>query len=735
MKRTPEEHSSILEKSDFFEEYPKVHGRRKNDPSALNVVASFDIETTSFYEDEKGETITIDEYFKLPKNKASKFEKRATLCAWGFGLNGRVLFGRTWEEFIDLCEYLKERYSLDPKKLILPVYIHNEAYEFQWIRKRFKWERVFSVSDRYPIRALCSLGIEFRDSLIVSGMSLDSTAKLCLKYPCEKLVGSWDYKKLRGTSTSIQQSEWAYLRNDNLVVMNYFQELLEEFKSINRIPMTKTGFVRDDVRNACFWDSKSHKRDHGHKYQDYSMLMNCLTIGGAEEYRLMKSAFTGGFTHANSLNAGIIHKDVVSYDISSSYPAVICSERFPMSKGVKFKPKDMDEFEETLKCYITLMEITFHDIESSFPFEHILSVSKCSDLEDYEEDNGRIIRAKRAKVCITNIDYECLERFYRWKSLTFHQGYKYRRDYLPTPIVERTISYYEGKTTLKGVESEEGNYCRLKSLCNSIFGCMVMDVVKPEITYTDDEEWGLAEKDIEQEIEKYNKSKGRFLFYFWGVLICKFAMRNILSAVLECGDDHIYTDTDSEKCKNAEKHREWFEAYNTLINRKVRKCLEYCNIDPSRAFPKTIEGIIKPLGNFEIDGVYARFETLGAKRYAVEYYEPKKASDPSTRFSLTISGVNKSVAIPKLYERMQKEGKDFFDFFHFDFIFDRETCGKLLHTYIDDEVSGYLTDADGKRMKYDELSCVHLEETTYQMTASDDYLSLLENNFSIMFID
>lgn len=721
--------------SEFFTDFPIVRGRRKFDPSSLNVVSSFDIETTSYYERDDGKCISIDEFYKLNKKQASRYEKRAILVAWGFGLNGKIIFGRTWDHFIELCQYLQKRYKLDPKKLTLPIYIHNESYEFQWIRKRFQWESIFAVSERYPIRALNSMGIEFRDSLIISGMSLDSTAKLCHKYPCKKLKGSWDYKKLRGAESNIMDEEWHYLENDNIVVMNYIQELLEEYKNINRIPMTKTGFVREDVRNACFWDTKSHKKDHNGKFRKYSLLMNTLTIDGAREYNLMKSAFTGGFTHANSLNAGIVHHLVTSYDISSSYPAVICSERFPMGKGVRFKPKDMQELTTIMKSYCVVMDITIEGLKSSFPYEHTLSVSKCSELEVYEEDNGRLISAKKLRIVITEVDYECLSHFYRWDKVIFNDGYKYIRGYLPKPIIERTITYYEGKTTLKGVEGEEGNYARLKTLVNSIFGCMVMDVVKNNITYDDEEEWSLELKDVDKEIEKYNKSKSRFLFYLWGVYICKYAMRNIQSAILECGKDHIYTDTDSEKCKNAEKHIAWFERYNALITRKIRKCLEYHNIDPSRANPKTIEGKHKPLGVFEVDGVYTRFMTLGAKRYFVEYDKPEKEDKPWTKYNLTISGVNKEKAIPQIYKRMQKEGKDFFDYFYFGAIFDRETCGKLLHTYIDIHTKGIFTDFEGRKMQYDELSSVHLEETTYKMTATDEYMSLLNENYSISYID
>ena len=724
----------IKKASDIFEDFPIAKGRRKNDPSSLNISASFDIETSSFYQNKlDGRCIKVSDFYKIEKTKEAKnYEKRACLCAWGFGLNGKLIFGRTWEEFIDLLKLIQKTYHLDPKRLILPVYIHNESYEFQWICHRFNWVSVFAVKDRYPIRALCDLGIEFRDSLILSGMSLEKTAEGLLKYKVYKLYGSWDYSLIRGSKTKIEPKEWEYLRNDNLCVMAYIQELLEEYGNINRIPMTKTGFVREDLRNACFWEGKSHKHDHNNKFVNYSRLMSSLTLQ-VSEYRVARHAFAGGFTHANAFNACAVLHDVESYDISSSYPTCICSERFPMSKGREVKPKTIADFAFYLKHYACIMEIALHDVTPIVEFEHIISRSKCLDISGYEEDNGRIIRAKYLRICITNIDYECFEKFYRWKNIDVFSLWIYQLDYLPKPIVAKTLEYYESKTTLKGIPEKEAEYARAKTLINSIFGCMVMDVCRPEITF--DENWEIIEKPTEKQIEEYNKSKSRFNFFLWGIFITSLAKRNILSFILEAKEDHVYTDTDSEKLLNASKHMKFIERYNELIDRKIENCLKYHSLDLAKANPKSIDGQHHPLGHFELDGKYARFKTLGAKRYAIDYGKPKDPDKPWTQYSLTISGVNKNTAIPAIYKRMQEERKDFFDYFFFGVVFDREMCGKKLHTYIDDEIEGVLTDKDGIEMPFHELSCVHLEETTYEMTGSDEYISLLENIDSIMYID
>lgn len=709
-----------------------VKGRKKKEAEAINISASFDIETSSFYFNPKtGKTISIDDFYKIEDTKKAKdYEKRGCLVAWGFGLLDDVIFGRSWKDFLYLLEQLQRDFKLDPFLRILPVYIHNLSYEFQWFRKRLDWVSVFATAERQPIRALCSYGIEFRDSLILSGYSLEKTAENLLNHKIDKLIGSWDYRALRGEKTPLTSLEWDYLKNDNMILLYYLDELKGRFGNINKIPMTKTGIVREDVRNYVFWENRSsHKRDNNKRFLEYRRLMKQLTFDGEREYRLCKLGFAGGFTHSNSMNVSLVLYNVASKDLTSSYPTIICSEYFPMSKGKRVRPKDRKEFKEYLNAYSCLFEIELWNVESTFPWEHIISRSKCIECEEGIVDNGRLIRANHIRIVITEIDYKCYEKFYSWKKESIREMYIYIKGYLPKAIIEKTLQYYKDKTELKGVEGKEAEYQSAKANINSIFGMMVYDPLKDDIVYKE-EEWGTDKKDIEEEIEKYNNSVSRFLSYQWGIWITAYGRRNILSAILHTKEDHVYTDTDSEKYLNPEKHEAFFRWYNNQITRKINKCLDYYSLPHNLACPKSVDGISHPLGVFEDDGSYYRFCTLGAKRYAVdkgEDYPDEK------RYSLTISGVNKKKAIPKLLERMKKEKKDFFDYFKFGFTFDRDTCGKLLHTYIDEEKSGKFIDKDGIENYYDEKSFVHLEETTYYMSANDEYISLLEGYIEIKY--
>lgn len=52
-------------------------------------------------------------------------------------------------------------------------------------------------------------------------------------------------------------------------------------------------------------------------------------------------------------------------------------------------------------------------------------------------------------------------------------------------------------------------------------------------------------------------------------------------------------------------------------------------------------------------------------------------------------------------------------------------CGKLTHTYLDEYMSGYLVDYLGNEGTYSEFSGVHLENTSYNMSLSEQFKNYL----------
>ena len=170
---------------------PQVLKRRYRDKSIhyFNCACAFDIETTSF----------ID----------SHNEKCATMYEWTLGLNGLCMIGRTWQEFINVIGVIVDSMLLNKDRRLI-IGVHNLGYEFQFMRHYFEWEKVFAVDLRKPVYALTTKGIEFRDTLILSGYKLETVGKNLHTYKVAKMVGDLDYKKIRNSKTQLTEKEIGY---------------------------------------------------------------------------------------------------------------------------------------------------------------------------------------------------------------------------------------------------------------------------------------------------------------------------------------------------------------------------------------------------------------------------------------------------------------------------------------------------------------------------------------------
>ncbi len=687
----------------------------------LNVPVSFDIETTSFYRDSDGDSYSYDRYVKLG-GKSSKLEKCSVMYVWQFGINGYCIMGRTWDEFTLMMKQVCLLLNLSDKRRMI-VFVHNLSYEFQFIRSLFEWDKVFSIDLRKPIYARTKGGIEFRCSYLLSGYSLAKLGEQLHTYKCNKLVGDLDYSKPRHTQTPLTKQEIAYCVNDIKVVMCYIQELIEQYKSITRLPVTKTGFVRKYCRSLCLRKTdETGKVKPNWKYID---IIKGLRLTGLEEFSMLQRAFCGGFTHANAKYTDTVVENVDSYDFTSSYPYVMVSEKFPMSTGVKIPVKSWKQFDFLTSKYCCVFDIEFTNIFATSENENPISASKCLVHENAVENNGRVVCASRLVMSLTEIDYKVFSQFYKWESARIGDMWCYRKDYLPSEFINAILGLYEKKTTLKGVKGKEVEYLNSKEMLNSCYGMCVTNPLRDEIIY-EQNDWGLERLPPTKQAEMlqvYNDSKNRFLFYPWGIYVTAYARRNLFTGISECDDDYIYSDTDSVKIKNGECHREYFKQYNDLVGYKLRQACKHHGIPFEKIEPKTIKGINKPLGVWDYEGRYRRFKTLGAKRYMVEEDDALIVDGKSYNYSLTCSGVNKKCAIPYMVETFGEEGV--FDGFTNYLDIPPQATGKNIHTYIDYGQTGTITDYNGVKCEYDTPTGIHLEPTGYTLSLSVMYINYL----------
>ena len=656
----------------------------------LNCPVSLDIETTS--------TIING-------------EKCAWLYEWTFGVNGGVIIGRDISTLLYTLSTVSKHLKLNDKRRII-CYIQNLGYEFQFIRKWFEWSKVFSIDTRKPLYALTQdTGIEFRCSYILSGSSLAKMGEELQKYPVKKMVGDLDYSLIRHSKTPLTPEELKYCENDVRVVMAYIQEEIERYGNITRIPLTNTGRVRDYVRKKCLYDYSKGRKARSKQYQKYHKFIQGMTLT-VDDYNQAVNVFAGGFTHANACYVGRTILNVHSRDFTSSYPAVMLSEKFPISSPIPYKPKNKADFKKMLKKYCCVFDIEFTNIIATTPVEHPISSYHCKKLEGAIVDNGRVVQASRMVITVTEQDFFIYKMFYQWESFRI-ANFKYMyKGYLPKPIVESILKFYKDKTTLKGVEGKEEEYLLSKGMLNSIYGMMVTNILKDEITY--DDEWGVKPANAESIIKKYNQNKRRFLYYYWGVYVTAYARFNLFTGIYNIGTDYIYSDTDSIKYLNDEAHTEYFDRYNKRICDKIEACLKWHKIPTEEYVQYTIKGEQKILGVWEYEGMYDEFKTLGAKRYMIR---------EGDKYSLTVAGLNKRTAIPYMLEKYGKEG--IFEAFKDGLYIPPEHSGKQTHTYIDDEFMGEITDYTGLTAKVHSLSSIHLCSQDYTLSLSagfKDYL-------------
>lgn len=684
----------------------------------LEIAASFDIETTS--------------YTRYDGKKC------ATMYIWQLGINGVVVMGRTWQEFQEVLHAISEFFELDEKRKMY-IYVHNLPYEFQFMRRWFEWRDVFAVKPRAPISAeIVGLGIVFRCSMVLTGCKLQTLAGKLRYFPdVEKRVGDLDYKKRRHFQSMLSEPEIEYCIFDVVVVMCYIAQCMEDETTICKIPRTKTGYVRRRCRDeALYHKSEPDEKKRKRMFFNYRKLMGMLTLT-PDEYTILRRAFGGGFTHANCYSVGAIIHNMRSMDFSSAYPAAICIDYFPMSRGRREEIPDEKTFRRLCSMYCVVADVTFYNLQPRIDYEFYISKSKCSNFE-YDEtvnrsgkickrekctvDNGRIVSAPRLTVSITELDFEIIDKCYTFDKIEIGTAYSYMRGRLPSDFVRIVADLYEGKTTLKGVKGAEKDYMLMKEDLNSLYGMLVTDIARDILEY--DVEWLEPRAPILSEvIEQYNKSGSRFGFYAWGIYVTAHVRRRLWSAILECGLDYKYSDTDSVKLQNYSLHEDYFNAYNASVLQALKDAAAYHKIPLEKFIPKTKKGILKPLGFWDFDGDYSEFKTLGAKRYMYKTDDGK--------LHCTIAGVNPETAADYFNMRYNGNLKYFAENLQFPKTYvnaDGEKVsgtGKLIHSYCDDELHDVLTDSDGRKCEIYERSFVHLDDAEYSLSIADDFINYL----------
>lgn len=678
------ENGSVVKSAEFdfsiFQNLPvqkKGQGRRIHDKKQYrDIICAFDIETTRIEEIEQ-----------------------AVMYIWQFQVGTFcTVIGRTWEEFLTFVQGIKQAIKDD----YIVVYVHNLSYEIQFLQGIYEFNSndLFCVKPRIVLKAIMSC-LELRCSYKLSNMSLD---EYCVKMGVDhKKIKGFDYTKKRYPWTELTEDELLYCINDvrGLVEAVYIEMCLEH-DNLYTIPLTSTGYVRREAKEAMRHYPRKELKD---------------SLPTFEIYSLLRQAFRGGDTHSNRYFTGdVLEGPIYSYDRVSSYPHVQLVYRFPM--GV-FRPLKENTLEYVLDIIIrrrkaVVMVISIYDYKLSdryWPAPPLMS-HKCREYNRKTTviDNGRILKTDYLETTVTDLDFKILLETTSDESIIeIKSGFFTHYGYLPSAFKALIKQYFRYKCELKGVAGQEVFYMKSKNKLNSFYGLTAQSPVRQQVRYykgeyktrndeIPDELTELLKTD-EQLLEEYNKKA--FLPYQWGVWTTAWArweLYQMQRTVYDQGGDLLYWDTDSVKFRGNVD----FTAYNKRIKNQAIERDAYLE-------HKGKEYI---LGIAEYEGCYSKFVTHGAKKYC-------RIEDPG-KLILTCAGVGKKAGSQELQEAGGIEK------FKDGFIFHK--AGGFEAHYNDTDFGQY--EIEGHTIQITRNVC--LSPSTYTLGKTADYIRVLESAKEIL---
>lgn len=550
----------------------------------LNIPCAFDIETTTIVRGDK---------------------KEGFMYIWQFCIDTYVCMGRTWEEYKEFIGRLEK--EMKNKRLV--VYVHNLAFEFQFMRDFFEWENIFAKEKRKVLKCLAG-NIEYRCSYYLTNMSLEKACENANALYYKRSGEDFDYSKIRTAETELTEQELTYCYCDVRGLCEVIADKLKE-DTLDTIPLTSTGYVRRDCRNAMRKNPENRKQ-----------FKKCAVT--KEVYQLLEEAKRGGNTHGNRRYAGEILKDVKCFDVASSYPFQMMCQYYPVTPFILLSRNvSRETFYKAIGKYCCLFRVAFSEltVKDNVPVPYI-AYHKLK--KHHEKDivfNGRLLYSKACLLTLTEIDFEIIQSQYTWESWGVSDFYIAERGELCKELKDQIIHYFENKTKLKGVD--DYNYMKSKNLLNSIFGMMCTNPVHDEITLTDDG-WTCEKGDIDTELKKYYRGRNNFLSIQNGVWVTAHARKWLQNIIDVTGNNTVYCDTDSDKCIDID--REKLAELNQKAIYLAEKNHAYCDKDGKRYY----------MGVYEEEDTCDFFRTWGAKKYAYCIHGKKR------QLKITIAGVHKS---------------------------------------------------------------------------------------------
>lgn len=680
--------------------YKSRVGSGKKAYELIEVFGGFDIETTNICQVDKD----------YPGWNAYAYHMQIAL----FTVREKYVYlFRKWDHLTAFIDHVADFYDLGEKRHLL-LWIANFSFEFQFIRKRFKWDEddfaFFAKEERQPLKATYR-GIEFRECLSISGGNLAQLAKDYCK--TQKLItydkdgnkiSDLDYSIERNSSTALSALEEQYCINDVVILAEFSQYMFNaHIRDKHVIPMTKTSILmsqfKDRYKELCEERDAEKHLDRGTSDLEYKQyIMDCFPdLDTYQTY--MRYLFRGGYVHANATYAGLEVRAKMR-DITSDYPARMNLDYVPVTPFKPVTGRTTGLFTKDLQHYLNnkccIIHAVFDFIECTT--EHsIESKNKVVQALGARWDNGRLLSADLLEVWLTELDFKIYSMFMKWAGVTILDFYTADRGKQPRFVLDVLNPLYIEKNRLKAAGlNHTTEYAIKKSGVNTCYGAEVKRIRLEKTVYDlDTNQWGTdtANIDFQKEVSK------QLLLPQWGIWVTAAARYTILCILRKLVDINVpvyYIDTDSVKYHPCHKAENIFQRENRrLSKRRKKRGLRDINF----------EGLAEY--DLECKGAAVRFKALGAKRYIFEYKDTVIA---------TVAGMPKS-AIKKVGDN---NDAIFRNFSLAGFSLTPEDSGKLTTRYNDNYSCAYI---NGELME--ELSSVALYKIPFKITITDEYKQII----------
>lgn len=284
-----------------------------------------------------------------------------------------------------------------------------------------------------------------------------------------KAVGDWDYTLTRSTATPLTEQERFYASRDTQVIPAYLKYLLSANPWMTEADFACTIFTKTSIVRRMAMNEIGPRRirlKNGKQMPLLALFENeCKweEPSDFQTYCLRKACFRGGFTFTAAANASRVVPRVVSIDAVSMHHAFINGRRVPQH----FQKAEQSTLQQVVEmildrprwmvlenydypcgvCINAMVEFTNIRLRAGSVFERegiaLLASSKFATTavgiaDEFEsaanvdvEENvrahgwhdsaegaefafGKLYRADRATVCLTEIELWCISRVYEW---------------------------------------------------------------------------------------------------------------------------------------------------------------------------------------------------------------------------------------------------------------------------------------------------------------------------------